>query len=287
MFVAMAFCLPIGTALRAQRRRQQRHAAAQDGSAPLLDSHQHGGASRGRPACMAALRRARGPHLLQLQAHTGRARAEGEDKHTSIRSILLLALPMAFDLVATLLMSVGLLYVTASIYQMLRGAEILFSALFAVLFLHRPLNKQHYLGIAACTVGIVIVGSSSLLGSGKDKENSGNGGGDANASQVLLGMALIVVAQVHCLRMVPSVRQPQSRSMHRAAAGRAYCTCRCVYTKAEFARVHLHTWPTFDTHEFITWPTCDTKARVRLTVRKQKAGVPAAAAMCFNGWPSP
>ncbi len=44
MFVAMAFCLPIGTALRAQRRRQQRHAAAQDGSAPLLDSHQHGGA---------------------------------------------------------------------------------------------------------------------------------------------------------------------------------------------------------------------------------------------------
>jgi len=61
------------------------------------------------------------------------------------------------------------------------------------------------------------VGSSSLLGSGKDKENSGNGGGDANASQVLLGMALIVVAQVHCPRLVPSVRQPQHASRSQGA----------------------------------------------------------------------
>ncbi|KAK9843952.1 hypothetical protein WJX81_000335 [Elliptochloris bilobata] len=162
MFLAMAFCLPIGAAVRARKRRQQRRAAEHDSSTPLLDSHHNGG--------------------------------DGEEKHTSIRSILMLALPMAFDLVATLLMSVGLLYVTASIYQMLRGAEILFSALFAVTFLHRPLNKLHYLGIAACTVGIVVVGSSSFLGSGDKDKEAGNGmGGDA--SQVLLGMLLIIVAQ--------------------------------------------------------------------------------------------
>ena len=125
---------------------------------------------------------------------TNVAGAEDEEKHTSVRSILLLALPMSFDLVATLLMSVGLLYVTASIYQMLRGAEILFSALFAVLFLKRKLNKLHYLGIAACTVGIVIVGSSSLLSSDDEKDKSNAAGGDA--SKVLLGMLLIVLAQV-------------------------------------------------------------------------------------------
>jgi drug/metabolite transporter (DMT)-like permease len=36
---------------------------------------------------------------------------------------------------------------------MLRGAEMVFAALFAVLLLHRHLNKWHYGGIALCVVG--------------------------------------------------------------------------------------------------------------------------------------
>ena len=50
-------------------------------------------------------------------------------------------------------MNIGLLSVTASVYQMMRGAEMLFAALFAVLFLHRHLNKYHLLGILCCVVG--------------------------------------------------------------------------------------------------------------------------------------
>ncbi len=49
-------------------------------------------------------------------------------------------------------MNIGLLSVTASVYQMMRGAEMLFAALFAVLFLHRRLNKYHLLGILCCAV---------------------------------------------------------------------------------------------------------------------------------------
>jgi hypothetical protein len=49
-------------------------------------------------------------------------------------------------------MNVGLLSVTASVYQMMRGAEMLFAALFAVLFLKRHLNKYHYMGITCCVV---------------------------------------------------------------------------------------------------------------------------------------
>jgi len=64
----------------------------------------------------------------------------------------LLAIPTAFDLVATVLMNVGLLSVTASVYQMMRGAEMLFAALFSVVFLHRTLNKFHYGGILCCVV---------------------------------------------------------------------------------------------------------------------------------------
>ena len=43
---------------------------------------------------------------------------------------LLLAIPTVFDLIATVLMNIGLLSVTASVYQMMRGAEMLFAALY-------------------------------------------------------------------------------------------------------------------------------------------------------------
>ena len=64
----------------------------------------------------------------------------------------LLCLPTIFDLAATVLMNVGLLYVTASVYQMMRGAEMLFAALFSVVFLKRSLNRYHYSGILCCVV---------------------------------------------------------------------------------------------------------------------------------------
>lgn len=53
--------------------------------------------------------------------------------------------------------------VTASVYQMMRGAEMLFAALFAVVFLRRSLNRYHYGGIACCVAGISLVGVSSML----------------------------------------------------------------------------------------------------------------------------
>ena len=50
---------------------------------------------------------------------------------------------------------------TASVYQMLRGAEILFSALFAVLFLKRKLNRLHYGGVVCCMVRATPVAACS------------------------------------------------------------------------------------------------------------------------------
>lgn len=64
----------------------------------------------------------------------------------------MLAIPTFFDLIATVLMNIGLLSVTASVYQMMRGAEMLFAALFAVTFLHRSLNRFHLMGILCCMV---------------------------------------------------------------------------------------------------------------------------------------
>lgn len=73
-------------------------------------------------------------------------------KRSELREALWLAIPTVFDLFATVLMNIGLLTVTASVYQMMRGAEMLFAAVLAVLFLHRRLNTNHYGGIICCVV---------------------------------------------------------------------------------------------------------------------------------------
>lgn len=72
--------------------------------------------------------------------------------HSEWRQLMLLAIPTVFDLIATIFMNIGLLSVTASVYQMMRGAEMLFAALFSLLFLGRRLNLLHLGGIMCCVV---------------------------------------------------------------------------------------------------------------------------------------
>lgn len=102
----------------------------------------------------------------------------------------MLIIPTVFDLIATILMNIGLLSVTASVYQMLRGAEMLFAALFAVAFLKRRLNRNHHMGIIFCIFGIALVGSSTLLLGSEKSDSSSSGNGD-----ILFGMLLIILSQ--------------------------------------------------------------------------------------------
>jgi drug/metabolite transporter (DMT)-like permease len=84
-------------------------------------------------------------------------------KRNELREAAMLSIPTVFDLIATVLMNIGLLSVTASVYQMMRGAEMVFAAVLAVVFLHRALNKLHFMGIGCCICGICLVGLSSVL----------------------------------------------------------------------------------------------------------------------------
>jgi drug/metabolite transporter (DMT)-like permease len=113
-----------------------------------------------------------------------------QKQRSELREALMLSIPTVFDLIATVLMNIGLLSVTASVYQMMRGAEMVFAAVLAVLFLHRHLNALHFAGIAACIAGISLVGLSSVL--------AGEGGTAVKVSpaQVAFGMALIVASQM-------------------------------------------------------------------------------------------
>jgi len=152
----MTFCLPL--AYWKEHKAKQAAAEANGAAEPLLGNGPESGGG-GKPA--------RG----------------------QLRDIALLALPSVFDLVATILMNVGLLSVTASVYQMMRGAEMLFAAVFAVVFLRRRLNRRHYQGIAACAAGIAAVGASSILG------GEGSATHPVSRGEMLAGMGLIVASQ--------------------------------------------------------------------------------------------
>lgn len=111
--------------------------------------------------------------------------------------VLLLLFPTLADLIATVLMNIGLLYTTVSVYQMMRGAELVFAALFAIVFLKRHLNSLHFAGIFCSVCGIILVGVSSLLSadlqSGKESKAAPVHG--ETSGLMLLGMGLIILSQ--------------------------------------------------------------------------------------------
>ncbi|KAL1965363.1 hypothetical protein VTN77DRAFT_5800 [Rasamsonia byssochlamydoides] len=82
--------------------------------------------------------------------------------------ILLLAAPACCDITGTTLMNVGLLFVAASIYQMTRGALVLFVGLFSVLFLRRKLYLYQWFALVVVVLGVGLVGLSGALFGGKD-----------------------------------------------------------------------------------------------------------------------
>lgn len=77
--------------------------------------------------------------------------------------VFLLALPACCDITGTTLMNVGLLFVAASIYQMTRGALVLFVGLFSVLFLHRKLYFYQWLALFIVVLGVAVVGLAGVI----------------------------------------------------------------------------------------------------------------------------
>ncbi|ORZ19017.1 hypothetical protein BCR42DRAFT_412045 [Absidia repens] len=76
---------------------------------------------------------------------------------------LLFWIPTICDLTATTLMNVGLILTSASVYQMLRGAVVIFTGLFSYLFLNRRLRAFEWFSLVCVVLGVAVVGLSSVL----------------------------------------------------------------------------------------------------------------------------
>jgi drug/metabolite transporter (DMT)-like permease len=86
--------------------------------------------------------------------------------------LTLLALPACCDITGTTLMNIGLLFTAASIYQMTRGALVLFVGLFSVLFLKRKLFLYHWMSLVIVVLGVALVGLAGAIWSSDQKTDT-------------------------------------------------------------------------------------------------------------------
>lgn len=86
-----------------------------------------------------------------------------ESRELSGWRVVYLALPACCDIAGTTLMNVGLLFVAASIYQMTRGALVLFVGLFSVLFLKRHLGLYKWFALFIVVAGVALVGLAGAI----------------------------------------------------------------------------------------------------------------------------
>ena len=115
-------------------------------------------------------------------------------------STLLLALPACCDIAGTTLMNVGLLFVAASIYQMTRGALVLFVGLFSVWFLKRHLGLYKWFSLFVVVFGVAVVGLAGAI-TRDDKATPSVQGGvheteTSQAVRTIVGVLLIAGAQI-------------------------------------------------------------------------------------------
>ncbi|OQR82081.1 Drug/Metabolite Transporter (DMT) Superfamily [Thraustotheca clavata] len=119
----------------------------------------------------------------QWYANGGKINGFKRPNRVPIKTYFILALPAAFDLIATYLANLGLLYVTVSVFQLLKCTVIVFVALLKVLVLKDRLRGYMWIGIGLNTAAAVMVGFTSFQDA-EEQLNSSNHPG--------LGVLLIV-----------------------------------------------------------------------------------------------
>eukprot|EP00927_Polykrikos_kofoidii_P050463 TRINITY_DN4437_c0_g1_i1.p1 TRINITY_DN4437_c0_g1~~TRINITY_DN4437_c0_g1_i1.p1 ORF type:complete len:431 (-),score=59.28 TRINITY_DN4437_c0_g1_i1:164-1345(-) len=109
------------------------------------------------------------------------------------KKVMLVSVPALLDLLATAACCIGIMYIPASVWQMLRGSALVFAAILSVVFLKRKLRGFHYLGLFLCVFGICLVGVANIGGA---KGNDTSSAQQEDVGMVLFGMTIVVIGQI-------------------------------------------------------------------------------------------
>lgn len=138
-----------------------------------------------------------GQRLLDDTKPSVNASASGAKKAPpKWKQYVLVIAPAMCDMVATSAMNIGLVWISASVWQMLRGSMVIFSALFSKFFLKRELHASHWIGVGTVAFALLVVAFSALMPSLDAPSESNSDDFQATTSQQAIGCTLVVVAQV-------------------------------------------------------------------------------------------
>lgn len=108
---------------------------------------------------------------------------------SKIKFYLATALPACCDLAATSLSNIQLLYLNASVWQMLRGSMVIFSSLFCAFILKRPHFPYMWWSICGVVLALVVVGLAAVMSSGATVDG-------VSQSKTVFAIFLTIVAQL-------------------------------------------------------------------------------------------
>jgi drug/metabolite transporter (DMT)-like permease len=128
-------------------------------------------------------------HLLQPDAE---ASPQAPPERPYWVKVSFVSIPAAIDVVATGLGCASMMFVPASLWQMMRGSMIVFSAFFSIMFLNRRMLCYNWLGICICILGVIVVGYASLMEGGSSQQDADN----EQQSALIIGIAMLLLGQV-------------------------------------------------------------------------------------------
>jgi len=115
---------------------------------------------------------------------------EAESESLPVPSPFQLMLPALCDLIGSTIMTFGLSMIAGSIYQMLRGSLIIFTAVFSIIFLKSKLYRHNFLGMGSVILGLVLVGVAAF------SKTKTEGCPEDSSDNIVLGFCLVIFAQI-------------------------------------------------------------------------------------------
>lgn len=106
-------------------------------------------------------------------------------------NILLFAVPGFCDVLGSGLSAVGMMFISATVWQMMRGALIVCTSALSVIFLKRRLKLFHYVAIGLTVIGLFLIGFAATVDAHKGIAAPGS-----SQDTVLIGIGFTLLAQL-------------------------------------------------------------------------------------------